>query len=121
VLLRVPFLLEGIVCLANTSRVALTLVSSARDSHSRPSFIYSFIPPSEPYLTAADQAFQEDLHAFFHKLIQVPLPSWPQSRDYLTVWRRTRVCAVDEMTFKDIPVSERVAETVAAPCVQHLL
>ena len=34
--------------------------------------------------------FQVHLATIFHKVVHVPLPSWPCSRDYLTVWRCER-------------------------------
>lgn len=74
-----------------------------------------------PWGRACDGEFQQQLRATFHKVLQVPLPSWPGSIDALTVWRRTELCEVDDMTFKNIPEAERISLEAAAPCCRQFL
>ena len=77
-----------------------------------------------PWGKSAGPDFQINLMASFHKVLQVPLPSWMTSRDSLSVWKRTQVTSVDEgeFTFKDIPVEQRLVTTIQyCPETQHLV
>jgi hypothetical protein len=58
----------------------------------------------------------------FHRLLCIPLPSFPISCDTLTVWRRTQRHSIDdEFNFADIPQEERLPISRACPAFQHLL
>ena len=50
-------------------------------------------------LSSANSAFQLQLAASFHRVVSVPLPSWPTSRDSLSVWKRTETVVVDDQLF----------------------
>jgi hypothetical protein len=45
------------------------------------------------------RAAQVQLATTFHKVLQVPLPSWPCSQDSLTVWKRTTTLIADGAQF----------------------
>ena len=76
-----------------------------------------------PWGRTTDAEFQVELNTTFHKVLQVPLPSWPCSRDSLTVWKRTTTLITGEGVFAHVPAEERLAvsEGVAAPSLAHLL
>jgi len=61
-----------------------------------------------PWGRSADADFQLHLAADFHKVLQVPLPSWPGSIDTLCVWKRTQKCAVADMQIKYVPANEMI-------------
>jgi len=43
-----------------------------------------------PWGRTTAEDFQLALHCDFHKVLSLPLPAWPLSRDFLTVWKRTK-------------------------------
>ncbi|CCI39922.1 unnamed protein product [Albugo candida] len=65
--------------------------------------------------------FQVKLSAIYHKVLQVPLPSWHSSMDTLTVWKRTRTCVLEDGKYAYIPVEERLDLIEACPSTRHLL
>lgn len=74
-----------------------------------------------PWGKSSATDFQEMLNAQFHKVLQVPLPSWQGSVDTLSVWKRTEVCAIDDITFKSIPAGERLDLVQCSPDYKHLV
>lgn len=74
-----------------------------------------------PWGKSTDADFQQQLAASFHKVLQVPLPSWPGAMDTLSVWKRTEVCQIDDMIAKHIPPSEQLSLTLSCPKTQHLV
>jgi hypothetical protein len=76
-----------------------------------------------PWGRTTRPAFQLQLGATFHRVLSVPLPSWPTSRDSLSVWRRSAHVTVDDQLFAFVPPAERVdlAAGIAAPAFAHLL
>eukprot|EP00602_Paraphysomonas_sp_CaronLab_P008966 CAMPEP_0185021082 /NCGR_PEP_ID=MMETSP1103-20130426/3744_1 /TAXON_ID=36769 /ORGANISM="Paraphysomonas bandaiensis, Strain Caron Lab Isolate" /LENGTH=282 /DNA_ID=CAMNT_0027552379 /DNA_START=23 /DNA_END=871 /DNA_ORIENTATION=+ len=73
--------------------------------------------PQSPWGRSSSPDFQVKLSEFYHCVASVPLVSFPFSRDYLTVWKRTKILSmVDEVVegeeeaekdeWKDIPKSE---------------
>ena len=57
----------------------------------------------------------------YHKVLQVPLPSWHSSIDTLTVWKRTKSSIVDGAVYAYIPEDQRLDLTAASPSTRHLL
>lgn len=51
----------------------------------------------------------------------MPLPSWPFSKDALTVWRRKRPCITDDGVFGFVPAEEELRPAVACAALEHLL
>ena len=75
-----------------------------------------------PYGKSFGQDFQEQLSLSFHKLLQVPLPSWRTSSDVLMVWKRSRVVEVDDILFRDTPEEERIEkQPMAVSSLRSLL
>ena len=70
-----------------------------------------------------DADFQVQLATTFHKVLAVPLPCWPYSRDTLTVWKRTTTLIAEGGMWAHIPPEERLQQSagVAAPSLAHLL
>lgn len=65
---------------------------------------------------------QLELHARFHMVLRVPLPSFPVSRDTLSVWKRTRRFAIDDdFQFADIDSQETIDQTLSCPATAHLI
>ncbi|CAM9433845.1 unnamed protein product [Hapterophycus canaliculatus] len=54
----------------------------------------SMTPGQSPWGRTTSQDCQEELASKFHCILKVPLPSWPHSRDTLTVWKRHSFCAI---------------------------
>lgn len=65
--------------------------------------------------------FQEHLASVYHKVLQVPLPSWHSSIDTLTVWKRTKVSMMGSSVYAFIPAEERLDLVDASPSTRHLL
>lgn len=65
--------------------------------------------------------FQEHLASVYHKVLQVPLPSWHSSVDTLTVWKRTKTSMMGSAVYAFIPVEERLDLVEACPNTRHLL
>ena len=61
------------------------------------------------------------LASVYHKVLQVPLPSWHSSVDALTVWKRTKTCIMDDHIYAFIPPSERLDLVAACDATRHLL
>lgn len=74
-----------------------------------------------PWGRTSGADFQERLAAVYHKVLQIPLPSWQSSLDTLTVWKRTKTCLVDDSIYGYIPESERLDLTMSCPSTEHLL
>lgn len=75
-----------------------------------------------PWGKSADPEFQIELSASFHKIVQVPIPSWPTSINTLSVWRRTPLLNVDnEFTFKSIPSSQTLEVVLSCDETKHLI
>lgn len=55
------------------------------------------------------------------QVLEVPLPSWPFSKDALTVWRRKRPCITDDGVFGFVPAEEELRPAVACAALEHLL
>ncbi|OQR85742.1 hypothetical protein ACHHYP_11455 [Achlya hypogyna] len=75
----------------------------------------------EPWGRTSAPEFQTQLSAVFHKVLQVPLPSWHSSIDTLTVWKRTKTCIVDDGIYAYIPAEERLDLVQSSPSTAHLL
>lgn len=69
----------------------------------------------------SSQEFQIHLASVYHKVLQVPLPSWHSSIDTLTVWKRTKTSIVDNGFYAYIPAEERIDLEASCPSMQHLL
>lgn len=69
--------------------------------------------------TASD--FQLELSHGWHKVVQVPLPSWPVSVDCLSVWKRSRRTQVDDMQIRYIPPEERLCLVQCSESTRHLV
>ncbi|KAF1322635.1 hypothetical protein FI667_g11059, partial [Globisporangium splendens] len=67
------------------------------------------------------QEFQVHLVSVFHKVLQVPLPSWHSSVDTLTVWKRTKPCMMRGGVYAFIPAEERLDLVEACASTRHLL
>lgn len=65
--------------------------------------------------------FQVRLAELYHKVLEVPLPSWPYSRDALSVWRRTPICITDDGHYGFVPAAEELRPEVACASLRHLL
>lgn len=74
-----------------------------------------------PFGKSAAPEFQIELASTFHKILRIPLPSWPGSRNCLTVWKRTRKSKVEDLEFSDIPSEELLDLTQTAPCMKKWL
>lgn len=73
-----------------------------------------------PWGRSCGADFQETLASQFHCVIRIPLPSQPLAKDTLTVWKRNKLCLVDDMTFNVIPAGERLPQEAIAPDFAHL-
>ena len=62
--------------------------------------------------------------AEYHCLLQVKLPSFPFSRDCISVWKRTEFVEAplnqESDLWANIPLDERLPDVVA-PCLKHLI
>jgi hypothetical protein len=65
--------------------------------------------------------FQVHLASVYHKILQVPLPSWHSSLDSLTVWKRTKTSIMDNSFYAFIPENERLDLVTACASTRHLL
>ncbi|TYZ66714.1 hypothetical protein PybrP1_000853 [[Pythium] brassicae (nom. inval.)] len=65
--------------------------------------------------------FQEHLASVYHKVLQVPLPSWHSSIDTLTVWKRSKTSMMGSAIYAFIPADERLDLMEASPSTRHLL
>lgn len=74
-----------------------------------------------PWGRTSGADFQERLAAVYHKILQVPLPSWQSSIDTLSVWKRTKTCLVDDSFYAYIPAAERLTLTMSCPETAHLV
>jgi len=75
-----------------------------------------------PWGRTSSEEFQVMLMARFHKVLDIRLPSWPLSRDRLTVWKRHKMIDVEEQdfSFREIP-SGHMPGDQAAPEFADLL
>jgi hypothetical protein len=79
-----------------------------------------------PWGRSADGEFQQHLCDQFHKIAQIPLPSFHSSCDHLCVWKRTIKCVIDKtedddgMVFRYVPTAEKLSIRAFAPCLQDL-
>ncbi|KAG7397358.1 hypothetical protein PHYBOEH_000870 [Phytophthora boehmeriae] len=69
----------------------------------------------------SSEEFQTHLATVYHKVLQVPLPSWHSSMDTLTVWKRTKSSITDGGMYAFIPEEERLDLVAACPSTRHLL
>lgn len=69
----------------------------------------------------SSQEFQVHLASVYHKVLQVPLPSWHSSIDTLTVWKRTKTSIMDNSIYAFIPVHERLDLVEVCPSTRFLL
>ncbi|KAF1320408.1 Nhac na:h antiporter, partial [Globisporangium splendens] len=74
-----------------------------------------------PWGRTSAQEFQVHLASVFHKVLQVPLPSWHSSVDTLTVWKRTKSCMMRGGVYAFIPAEERLDLVEACASTRHLL
>jgi hypothetical protein len=74
-----------------------------------------------PWGRSTADEFQVRLAERFHKVLEVPLPSWPYSRDALSVWRRKHVCITDDGIFGHVPAAEELRPVIACASLRHLL
>lgn len=74
-----------------------------------------------PWGRSTADEFQVRLAERFHKVLEVPLPSWPYSRDSLTVWRRKHPCITDDGVFGHVPAEEELRPAIACASLRHLL
>jgi hypothetical protein len=91
-----------------------------------------------PFGRTSTGDFQVALAAQFHCVVQAALPTYPHSRDAITVWTRTSIvdyaggsgssgakgkgkAAADDMSYADIPEDERLPQDLAAPKYAHLI
>ena len=80
-------------------------------------------PVGRAHFRVAGGRAQVQLATTFHKVLAVPLPSWPCSQDSLTVWKRTTTCIADGQMYAYVPAEDRLqlSAGVAAPSMAHLL
>ncbi|KAI9921680.1 hypothetical protein PsorP6_000346 [Peronosclerospora sorghi] len=83
-------------------------------------FAHTVCMPSPWGRTSSDE-FQVHLATVYHKVLQVPLPSWHSSIDTLTVWKRTKSSIVDGAMYAFIPQNERIDLVAACPATRPLL
>lgn len=69
----------------------------------------------------SSKSFQIHLSTVYHKVLQVPLPSWHSSIDTLTIWKRTKSSITDGLMYAFIPENERIDLAAASPSIRHLL
>ncbi|GAB5364843.1 hypothetical protein AAMO2058_001005100 [Amorphochlora amoebiformis] len=74
-----------------------------------------------PWGKTSSSDFQLELAHAFHKIVQVPLPSWPASIDTLSVWKRSSRSEIDDMTLRFIPRSERLELVQCCPSTRDLV
>ncbi|TMW68391.1 hypothetical protein Poli38472_005859 [Pythium oligandrum] len=74
-----------------------------------------------PWGRTSSSEFQIHLASVYHKVLQVPLPSWHSSIDTLTVWKRTKTSIMDNAFYAFIPAEERLDLVEACPSTRHLL
>jgi hypothetical protein len=97
-----------------------------------------------PWGRSSSPEFQQQLASEFHCLLRVSIPHWLHVRDTLSVWKRSSTCTMvytadesdeddhdnkedndnkedEEVTYRHIPIHERLPTDVAAPCLAHLL
>ncbi|GLD94495.1 hypothetical protein PINS_up003106 [Pythium insidiosum] len=74
-----------------------------------------------PWGRTSSSEFQTHLASVYHKVLQVPLPSWHSSIDALTVWKRTKTSIMDNCFYAFIPEDERLELTAACASTRHLL
>lgn len=67
------------------------------------------------------QEFQVHLASVYHKVLQVPLPSWHSSVDTLTVWKRTKPSMMGSAVYAFIPADERLDLVETCASTRHLL
>lgn len=87
--------------------------------------------PQAPWGRTTSSDFQVALAEDFHCILITPLPRFPFSNDYLTVWKRTRWVLGKEHAlgtdtqgldmWASIPPEERLPITSAAPCLAQFL
>uniref|UniRef100_A0A7S2X6L1 Methyltransferase n=1 Tax=Lotharella oceanica TaxID=641309 RepID=A0A7S2X6L1_9EUKA len=73
-----------------------------------------------PWGKTTSSDFQLELSHGFHKVIQVPLPSWPSSLDCLSVWKRSQRTKIDDMELRYIPKNERLDLVQVCSSTAHL-
>ncbi|TDH73203.1 uncharacterized protein CCR75_003075 [Bremia lactucae] len=74
-----------------------------------------------PWGRTSSEEFQIHLATVYHKVLQVPLPSWHSSIDTLTVWKRTQSSINNGAMYAFIPEDERIDLVAASPSLRHLL
>eukprot|EP01083_Nonionella_stella_P077180 210603_1 len=74
-----------------------------------------------PWGKTVSSECQEELNANFHKILQVPLPSWQCSQDSLTVWKRTTYTQVDDMHFRHVAPEETIRPVLCCERTRHLI
>jgi len=74
-----------------------------------------------PWGRSSGDEFQVRLNNIYHKVLEVPVPSWPFSNDRLTVWRRKHPCITDDGVFGYVPPDEELDPVLAIPSMSHLL
>ncbi|GAX22389.1 hypothetical protein FisN_14Hh002 [Fistulifera solaris] len=87
-----------------------------------------------PWGRSSSSEFQQLLASDYHCLLHTHLPNWLHTRDSLSVWRRSRTCALvfaadegdeddedEEYHYRHIPPEEMLPVDRAAPCLAHLL
>lgn len=57
--------------------------------------------PQAPWGRTSSSDFQQRLYADYHCVLTLPLQSFPFSRDFLTVWKRTVLFDAQDMEFDD--------------------
>lgn len=58
--------------------------------------------PQAPWGRTSSPDFQQRLYADYHCVLTLPLESFPFSRDFLTVWKRTVMFDAQDMEFDDV-------------------
>uniref|UniRef100_A0A6U2XFV3 Methyltransferase domain-containing protein n=1 Tax=Lotharella globosa TaxID=91324 RepID=A0A6U2XFV3_9EUKA len=74
-----------------------------------------------PWGKTTSSDFQLELAHGFHKVVQVPLPSWPSSVDCLSVWKRSQRTKIDDMELRYIPKNERLDLVQVSSSTAHLV
>lgn len=79
----------------------------------------------DPWGRTSAPEFQVRLATSFHKILQIPLPSWHSSIDTLSVWKRTQTCFLPDSgdIYAYLPPSESIeaSQVQFCPATAHLI
>ena len=72
-----------------------------------------------PWGRTSAPEFQVRLATSFHKILQIPLPSWQSSIDTLSVWKRTQTCIIPDDSEWSIYAFRPPLECIEASQIQY--